>query len=235
LATRAVRPFLPWLQAWEHAAAQRVTSFVGISREVQARIQHLYGRESALVYPPVRTGQLAPGGEPGDYFLIVSRLIPYKRIDLAVEAFNRLGLPLWIVGDGRNRQQLEAVAGPTIRFLGRIDEAEKTRLMASCRAFVFPGLEDFGIAPVEAMAAGRPVIAYAGGGALDSVVDGVTGLFFTEQTADSLVDAVRRFDDTAFDPDVIRAHAERFDERVFRDDLRNVVLRVMDQAGASRE
>jgi glycosyltransferase involved in cell wall biosynthesis len=235
LATRAVRPFLPWLQAWEHAAAQRVTSFVGISREVQARIQHLYGRESALVYPPVRTGQLAPGGEPGDYFLIVSRLIPYKRIDLAVEAFNRLGLPLWIVGDGRNRQQLEAVAGPTIRFLGRIDEAEKARLMASCRAFVFPGLEDFGIAPVEAMAAGRPVIAYAGGGALDSVVDGVTGLFFTEQTADSLVDAVRRFDDTAFDPDVIRAHAERFDERVFRDDLRNVVLRVMDQAGASRE
>jgi glycosyltransferase involved in cell wall biosynthesis len=143
-------------------------------------------------------------------------LVPYKRIDLAVQAFTDLGLPLWIGGNGRDRDSLQAIAGPSVRFLGRVPDEELGSLLARCRAFVFPGLEDFGITPVEAMAAGRPVIAYAGGGALDTVVEGVTGTFFHEQTPESLAAAVRRFDDTAFDPAAIQAHAERFDVRKFK-------------------
>jgi glycosyltransferase involved in cell wall biosynthesis len=215
-ARRLVRPFLGWLRRWEQTAASRVDAFVAISDEVQARIDRFYGRESMVIYPPVDTKRFAPAVSHDDYFLIVSRLIPYKRIDLAVQAFNSLGLPLWVGGEGRDRASLEAIAGPNIRFLGRVPDEELGPLMARCRAFVFPGLEDFGIAPVQAMAAGRPVIAYAGGGALDYVVDGVTGLFFHEQTADSLAGVVRRFDESAFDPEMIRAHAERFDTDVFK-------------------
>jgi glycosyltransferase involved in cell wall biosynthesis len=143
-------------------------------------------------------------------------LIPYKRIDLAVQAFNELGLSLWIAGDGRDRASLEAMAGPNVRFLGRVPDEELGQLVAGCRAFVFPGLEDFGIAPVEAMAAGRPVIAYAGGGALDTVVEGVTGVFFHEQAAGSLAEAVLRLDEMTFDGATIRAHAEQFDVSTFK-------------------
>lgn len=216
---RLVQPFLGWLQRWERGAADRVDAFVAISHEVQARIQCFYNRESAIIYPPVSTARFAPIEDRGDYFLIISRLIPYKRIDLAVRAFTELGLPLWIGGDGRDRASLEAIAGPNVRFLGYVPDEELGRLLARCRAFVFPGLEDFGITPVEAMAAGRPVIAYAGGGALDYVVEGVTGAFFHEQTPGSLADAVRRFDEAAFDPASVRAHAEQFDKSVFKTKL----------------
>jgi glycosyltransferase involved in cell wall biosynthesis len=212
------RPFLGWLQRWERAAAARADTFVAISNEVQERIRNLYDRGSVIVYPPVATERFvpAPGGGHDGYFLIVSRLVPYKRIDLAVQAFTELGLPLWIGGSGRDSPRLEAMAGPNVRFLGRVPDEEMGRLMARCRAFVFPGLEDFGIAPVQAMAAGRPVLAYAGGGALDYVVEGVTGTFFREQTSESLADAVHRFDESAFDPAAIRAHAQQFDVRVFK-------------------
>jgi glycosyltransferase involved in cell wall biosynthesis len=212
----AVRPFLRWLQRWERSAASRVDDFVAISGEVQARIQRLYGRQSVVIYPPVSTARFAPSRGHDDYFLIVSRLIPYKRIDLAVQAFTRLGLPLWIAGDGRDRQSLEAMAGPNVHFLGRVPDEELGLLLARCRAFVFPGLEDFGIAPVEAMAAGRPVIAYAGGGALESVAEGISGVLFREQTPESLAGAVTRFDEADFDPAVIRAHAAKFDISVFK-------------------
>lgn len=220
-ARRSLRPFLPWLQRWEQRAAERVDAFVSISEEIQTRVRRIYGRESDVIYPPVDTDRFTPspdGGHDG-YFLIVSRLIPYKRIDLAVQAFTELGLPLWIGGDGRDRGDLEAMAGPNVRFLGRVPDEELGPLLARCRAFVFPGLEDFGIAPVQAMACGRPVIAYANGGALDTVVEGVNGSFFREQTPESLVDAVRHFDETTFDPAAIRAHAERFDVGVFKAEL----------------
>jgi glycosyltransferase involved in cell wall biosynthesis len=150
------------------------------------------------------------------YFLVVSRLIPYKRIDLAVEAFNQLGLPLKIVGDGRDRQRLQAMARPNVEFLGRLPDQEVEQLLSRCRAFVFPGVEDFGIAPLEAQAAGRPVIAYAAGGALETVVDGVTGLLFREQTPASLAEVVADFDATTFDSAAIRRHAERFDRKSFK-------------------
>jgi glycosyltransferase involved in cell wall biosynthesis len=216
VARRLVRPFLGWLQQWEQRVAERIDAFVAISDEVQWRIQRIYGRSSTVIHPPVDTSRFAPAEDHDSYFLIVSRLVPYKRIDLAVQAFTDLGLPLWIGGEGRDRARLEALAGPNVRFLGRVPDGELGALLAGCRAFVFPGLEDFGITPVEAMAAGRPVIAYAGGGALDTVEEGVTGMFFHEPNPESLADAVRRFDESAFNPVTIRTHAEQFDVGEFR-------------------
>lgn len=229
LARSLVRPFLGRLRRWERAAADRVDAFVAISGAVQERIRRFYQRESAIVYPPVDTARFRPSPDGGhdEYYLIVSRLVPYKRIDLAVQAFTELGLPLWIAGSGRDRASLEAMAGPNVRFLGRVPDEEVGGLLARCRAFVFPGLEDFGIAPVQAMAAGRPVIAFAGGGALDYVVEGVTGTFFREQTPVSLADAVSRFDEAAFSPGAIRAHAGRFDTQVFKSSLMAVIREQM--------
>jgi glycosyltransferase involved in cell wall biosynthesis len=229
IARRMVKPFIAWLRRWERRAADRVDAFVAISREVQARVQRVYDSRSAIIYPPVDTHRFAPAadGHIQDYYLIVSRLIPYKRIDLAVRAFNQLGLPLWIAGDGRDRESLEAIAGPNVRFLGRVPDEELADLMAGCRTFVFPGLEDFGIAPVQAMAAGRPVVAFEGGGAKDYVIEGVTGAFFREQTPEALAETVRAFDATSVDPQVVRAHAQKFDTEVFKSQLWAFVQEVL--------
>jgi glycosyltransferase involved in cell wall biosynthesis len=151
--------------------------------------------------------------------LVVSRLVPYKRIDLAVRACSELDLPLIVGGEGRDRVALEAIAGPTVRFVGHVADDKLGDLLAHCRAFLFPGYEDFGITPVEAQAAGRPVIAYAAGGALDTVIDGKTGILFHEQTPESLVDAIRRLDSTNFDPVAIRRNAERFSVARFKREL----------------
>ncbi len=224
LANLVLRPLIRWLQRWDRRAADGVDHFVAISREVQTRIARYYQRDSVVIYPPVDTDRYRPSDDPpGDYFLVVSRLIPYKRIDLAVRACNDLGLPLVIVGEGRDRAALEAIAGPTVRFRGRLPDDEVSELLAHCRAFIFPGHEDFGIAPVNAQAAGRPVVAYAAGGALDTVVDGQTGLLFHEQTPESLANALRRLDSTDFDPAVIRRHAERFSVHRFKRELRAFV------------
>ncbi len=219
LARLALPPFLNYLRLWDQAAANRVDHFVAISRTVQRRIAKTYRRDAAIIYPPVDTNRFAPSSSHDDYFLIVSRLIPYKRIDLAVRAFNKLGLPLVVIGDGRDRDSLQALAESNIQFLGRVSDEAIGDYLARCRAFVFPGQEDFGIAPVEAQAAGRPVIAYAAGGALDTVRDGVTGTFFYEQTPEALIETVRDFDETGYDPAVIRRHAEQFDKRVFKERL----------------
>ncbi len=209
------------LRAWDITTAQNVDRFVAISRAVADRIGKYYRRDATVIYPPVNCGAFLPQpGCEGDYYLVVSRLIPYKRIDLAVDAFTRLGLPLKIVGSGgRDEPALRARAGQNVEFLGRIPDEALRDLLARCRAFIFPGEEDFGIAPLEANASGRPVIAYAGGGALDTVRDGVTGVLFREQTVDALIDAVRRTESTAWDPAQIRAHAEQFDALVFRNRL----------------
>ncbi len=217
---RLVRLVIPLavrhLQRWDRLAAGRVDEFVAISRVVRRRIGQVYGREAKVIYPPVEVERFALSQERGDYFLIISRLVPYKRIDLAVQAFGELGLPLWIIGDGRDRRALESMAAPNVRFLGRVPDEELGRYLSACRAFIFPGQEDFGIAPLEAQAAGRPVIAYAAGGALETVIEGRTGLFFHEATAESLAEAVEHLDDSRFDPAVIREHARQFDCAAFR-------------------
>jgi glycosyltransferase involved in cell wall biosynthesis len=219
VASALLSPMLPGLRLWDRAAADRVDHFVAISKTVQQRIKKFYRRDATVIHPPVHVARFALEDSHDDYFLVVSRLIPYKRIDVAVQAFGLLGLPLKIVGDGRDRTRLEAMAKPNVEFLGRLPDREVERFLSRCRAFIFPGEEDFGIAPVEAQAAGRPVIAYGAGGALETVVEGVTGLFFQEQTAESLAEAVAAFDEKRFDSTVIRRHAHKFDRESFKSRL----------------
>lgn len=223
-----IGPVINRLRQWDYRAAQPtppaggqgVDHFIAISKDIQQRIKTYYKRESVIIYPPVNTGRFQPVDNPsGDYYLVVSRLIPYKRIDLAVQAFSRLNKRLIVVGDGRDRAQLESLAGPSVEFKGRLPWDEVVALMANCRAFLFPGFEDFGIAPVEAQAAGRPVIALAKGGALDTVLDGETGLFFHEQSVEALSDAITQFERRSFDPAAARANAERFSIGRFRREL----------------
>ena len=222
----ALRPLVALLRRWDWRAAQRVDHFVAISHAVQERIRRYYGRESALIYPPVETSRFHTSAVQDDYYLIVSRLIPYKRIDIAVRAFNLLGLPLVIAGDGRDREPLEELAGPNVTFLGRVPGAELSDLFARCRAYVLPGVEDFSITPVQAQAAGRPVIAFAAGGALDTVVEGQTGCFFPTQTPESLAQAVREFDPETIDPQDCVRNAARFDSGVFKRELSRFIARV---------
>ncbi|MEP7289134.1 MAG: glycosyltransferase [Chloroflexota bacterium] len=216
----AISPLIKVLQQWDYAAAQRVTHFIAISTDIQERIKRYYKRDSVVIYPPVEAAQRFAIAETiEDYYLVVSRLIPYKRIELAVEACTRLNLPLIVGGTGRDHERLEALAGPTIKFIGYVPDADLPGLMARCKAFIFPGLEDFGITPVQAQAAGRPVIAYRGGGALDTVIPGVTGEFFDTLTVESLMDVLQQFEAAHYDPTTIRQHALKFDSAVFRREI----------------
>lgn len=205
------------LRVWDVSTCDRVDQFVANSHFVARRIWRYYRRSATVIYPPVDASFFTPGGSGGggDYFLVVSRLTPYKRIDLAVEAFNGLDSRLLIVGDGSERRKLQAKARSNISFVGAPAREVVRDYMRNCRALVFPGKEDFGITPVEAQATGRPVIAFGGGGALESVVDGVTGVFFEEQTPEALRQAVQRAVTQPFDPDAIRQHALQFDRKVF--------------------
>jgi glycosyltransferase involved in cell wall biosynthesis len=219
----ALRPVIAALRRWDYNAAQRVNHFIAISTEIQERIKTYYGRDSVVIFPPVDTTRFQPSATVEDYFLIVSRLIPYKRIDLAVQAATRLGLPLKIGGKGRDLERLKAMAGPTVEFLGYVPDDQLPDLMARCKAFLFPGLEDFGITPVQAQAAGRPVIAFGGGGALDTVIPGKTGELFYEMTVDSLAAVMQQFDAKNYGSSVIRAHAEQFDTAVFNQQMSSFV------------
>jgi len=228
--TRALlAPLLSYLRLWDRLAADRVDQFIAISSEIQRRIAKYYRRESQIIYPPVDTHRFIPADGYDDYFLVVGRLVPYKRIDLAVRACTALGLPLKVGGSGRDLARLKAMAGPTVEFLGRVPDHLLPGLMARCKAFLFPGDEDFGITPVEAMAAGRPVIAYAGGGVLDTVIEGQTGILFGEQNVESLIAALQRFDPDAYDPSAIRRHAEQFDTSVFRQRIRDYVMQAYEE------
>jgi glycosyltransferase involved in cell wall biosynthesis len=220
---RAVLPIvLTYVRLWDVAATPRVDAFVANSREVAGRIARYYGRQATVIPPPVDLSPYRPQ-PPGDYYLAGGRLIPYKRLDLAVRAFSALRLPLKIFGAGRDRPALERIAGPTIEFLGYVGEERRRELFEGCRAFIFPGEEDFGITPLEAMAAGRPVIAYARGGALDSIVEGVTGRFFHRQTAAELAAAVALSRGDRYDSAAIRQHAEGFGKEVFLSRMQAVI------------
>jgi glycosyltransferase involved in cell wall biosynthesis len=216
---RRILPFLiTGLRTWDQTSSMRVDYFIANSPVVADRIQKYYRREAVVIPPPVEADRFPfdPTIQPENYFLVVSRLIPYKRIDLAIEACNCLQLPLVIIGSGRDLDRLKTLAGPTIRFTGRLSDEEVISYYTHCRAFLFPGEEDFGITPLEAQAAGRPVIAYGAGGALASVVDGITGVFFKEQTVDSLAAVLASFDERMYNPHVIRNHALEFDKPRFR-------------------
>jgi glycosyltransferase involved in cell wall biosynthesis len=217
---------MTYLRLWDVTSNIRVDLFVANSREVAARIQRYYGRSALVIPPPVN---LPPyyAVPPGQYYLTGGRLVPYKRLDLAVRACTAMNLPLKVFGEGRDRAALKAIAGPTVEFLGWVDEPRRRQLLAGCYAFLFPGEEDFGITPLEAMAAGRPVIAYAAGGALDTVIDGVTGRFFYEQSPAALATAIAASRQDHFDPNVIRLHAEEFRTEVFLERMRTLIAETM--------
>lgn len=211
-----IAPVAHWLRMWDRLAADRVDHFVAISQEVAGRIWKHYRRESEVIYPPVSVDRFVPTGKPPeDFYLVVSRLVAYKRVDLAIDACNRLGRRLVIVGDGPERARLESKAGSKVTFLGRRSDEEIADLYARCRALLFPGHEDFGITPVEAQSAGRPVIAYAKGGALETVIDGTTGVFFEQQTTEAVAEAALRLDRLNVDPGICRQNANRFSVEEF--------------------
>lgn len=215
--------FLTGIRIWDNVSADRVDYFIANSENVAKRIWKHYRRESVVIHPPVRCSLFNISDVNENYFLIVSRLQEYKRIDLAVEAFNELGLPLVIIGDGPDREKLEKMAKPNIKFLGRESDEVIKEHYARCRAFIFPGEEDFGITPLEAQASGRPVIAYGKGGALETVLNNETGIFFNEQKVESLIKAIEKFDKMNFDKNKIRNHAKMFDEEIFKKKIKKFI------------
>ncbi len=217
-----IPPLLTYMRMWDSLTSNRVDVFIAISKYVARRIWKYYRRESLVIYPPVDTSRFVVSESLEPYFLVVSRLEPYKRIDLAVQAFNMLGFPLVIIGDGTEREKLTRLAKPNITFLGRQPDEIVREHLAKCQALIFPGEEDFGITPVEAQASGRPVIAYRGGGALETVAKD-TGQFFSPKTAEALVESVKNFDAGRFDSQTIQQHAKQFDIAVFRRKMHHVI------------
>jgi glycosyltransferase involved in cell wall biosynthesis len=228
-------PVAARLRRWDRASSARVDRFAAISRHVAARIERYYGRTAEVIYPPVdvQRFEVAAGDDDG-FYLIVSALAPYKRLDLAIQAAGRLGRRLLVVGWGPEERRLRSLAGPGVEFLGRRSDPEVAELYRRCRAVLFPGLEDFGIVPLEAMAAGRPVIAFEGGGVLETVVPPgadrpPTGLLFPAQTVEALADAMRTLESGAvtFEPKALRARAEEFDRARFKEQVAAFVERAL--------
>jgi glycosyltransferase involved in cell wall biosynthesis len=226
----AMKMIQPWLKRWDVGSNDDIFSFVAISDFVAKRIKNYYGRMAEVIYPPVDLERFSAASSDNGFYLIVTALVPYKRVDLAITAFNRLKLPLQIIGSGQDEARLKRLAGPTITFLGKQSDDAVRAAYANCRALIFPGEEDFGIVPLEAMASGKPVIAYGRGGALETIIplgssshsqEAPTGLFFYQQTTDALCDAILYFEKykAQFDPEKIRQHvtsfrADRFKEKI---------------------
>ena len=225
----AMPPIAHYLRVWDTVSACRVDRYVANSNAVGARIHRYYGREADVVWPPVDVGAFQPvgAGERGDYMLMVGELVAYKRPDLAVEAFNRMRRKLVVIGGGEMLGRIRRMAGPTVTVLGPAAFAELRHHYARCQALIFPGEEDFGIVPVEAMASGRPVIAYGRGGATETVVPNLTGMLFDEQSVEALTDAVEGFREWDFDPAAIVAHANGFSRDVFTAGMRQQIDRLM--------
>lgn len=222
----------PFLQRWDVRSAQRVDYYLANSRHVAERIRRVYNRQAAVINPPVDLERFCLSGNAGDYYLVVSALAPYKRIDLAIQAFNHLKIPLRIVGDGPEEKRLRKIAGSHVDFLGEQSDEAIAGLYAGCRAVIFPGEEDFGIVPLEAQASGKPVIAYGAGGVLETVIpvnredsEAPTGVFFYEQTVVALIDAVRLFERQCggFDAEQLRRHAAKFSRPRFKAAVRAFV------------
>ena len=210
---------LTLLKSWDLRASRRPDYFIANSQAVAKRIKTFYGRDSIVIPPAIDVNRFQPDGVQEDYYLVLSRLVPYKRIDLAVAACTKLNRKLLVVGDGPDRARLEKLGGPSVCFLGRQSDEAVARYAARCRALLFPGEEDFGMTPLEVNAAGRPVIAFRAGGALETVIEGQTGIFFDQPETASLMDAIENFESYRWNADELRAHAAKFDRAVFANRL----------------
>jgi glycosyltransferase involved in cell wall biosynthesis len=212
------KPLVFGLRFWDKIAAQRPDVYIAISKEVQSRIKKYYSKDSFVVYPPVLSLGLPQElkSKNKDYFLIVSRLVAYKKIDLAIEAFNELKLPLKIIGKGAGKNRLKAMAGPTIEFLDYLTDKELVEYYSECRALIFPGLEDFGLTILEAQSFGKPVIAFKAGGALETIAEKKTGIFFDKQDVKSLINAIKQFESLKIDPKDCREQAQKFSFEQFK-------------------
>ncbi len=216
---KLIPPLISYLRVWDQEAALRVDEFWSISNFVKNRVSKYYKKDSEIIYPPVNIKNFHISSHIENYFLMVGRLVPYKKFDLVIKAFNDIWLPLKIVGTGPEINKLKKLARKNIEFLGLVSDEELGQLYSKAKALVFPQEEDFGIVPLEAMASGRPVIAYRGGGAIETVIEGKTGLFFNEQNKESLIEALGNFNANDFDPAVCRTQAERFDVEVFKEGI----------------
>jgi glycosyltransferase involved in cell wall biosynthesis len=224
---RALLPmFIRGLRRWDEMASRQPDHFVANSKAIADRIRRFYKRSAEVIHPPIETERFRLSSERDDYYLVLSRLVPYKRIDLAVQACTQRKKKLLVIGDGPDMQSLEATAGPTVKFLGRASDEQVEYYAARCRALLFPGEEDFGMAPVEVAAAGRPTIAYRAGGALETIVENVTGVFFDHQTSESLGDAIETFERQQWSPAVLRKHSQTFSVPVFHDRFRSFLKRI---------
>jgi len=215
-----VRKFLPlamsYLRSWDQNAAQRPDSFIAISEFIRRKIKKYYHRSARVVHPPVTLENFSLSDRVPEYFLMVGRLVPYKRFDLAIKAFNQLGYPLKIIGSGPQLRELRRMARPNIEFVGLVPDLKLSRYYQKARAVIFPQEEDFGIVPLEAMASGVSVIAYGAGGALETVLAEKTGVFFEEQTPEALIGAIRRWEKIKFQPKLIRGQAGNFERAIFK-------------------
>lgn len=215
--------FRGYLRVWDRLAADRVDKFIANSKFVASRIKKYYRRESEVIYPSVEINSFYISDKIEDYFLLISRLRPYKRVDIVISAFNKLGLSLKIIGIGEEERQLRKEAKDNIEFLGQVDDKQKNYYLSRCKALIHPQEEDFGITPIEAMASGRPVIAFGGGGAIETIIDKKTGILFDEQSWEALADTIIRFKQQNFDPVFIRNHAKQFDIFLFKQKIKEFV------------
>jgi glycosyltransferase involved in cell wall biosynthesis len=222
----ALRLMVEGLKRWEMQAATRPDYYIANSHIVARRLKNAFGVDAVVIEPPIVTSRFWISRTPEDYYLILSRLSGYKRIDLAVEACSRTGRRLLVIGDGPDRERLKSLAGPTVKFLGRQSDTEVNRCASRCRALIFPGEEDFGMAPLEINAAGRPVVAYAAGGATETIIDGMNGVLFREQTVDSLVAGLERLEKQSWDSAAMRRNAQRYDINVFQERLLDYLYQV---------
>jgi glycosyltransferase involved in cell wall biosynthesis len=234
---RIIPFFIHYLRMWDVTSSQRVDHFLCISKHVKNRIMKFYRREAEVIHPPVNINRFRVQKKKEDFFLIVSSFAPYKKINLAIETFNRIGYPLKIVGSGPEEKKLKSMAKSNVEFLGWQPDEVVADYYSKCRALIFPGEEDFGIVPLEAMACGRPVIAFGRGGALESIISydqqskaDPTGLFFNEQNVDSLIEAIERFSkiEKEFDPLAMRNHALQWDREIFKETVKKNILEKME-------
>lgn len=226
---RLVKILCHYMRIWDASSSNRVDYFIANSTAVKNRIWKHYKRDSVVINPPVRCNLFNISEKDGDYYLVMSRLVKYKRFDLAVQACSELGKKLIVIGDGPEKENLTKLANENVEFLGRQPDDVVKKYMSECKALLFPGEEDFGIVPVEAQACGRPVIAYGKGGVLDSVINGKTGVFFEEQNVESLKEAINKFETMEFNKQEIRKHALQFDEKVFQEKIKKFIEEVSEK------